>query len=579
MTLLALVLPLAGMVSLLALNRRVATRSAALGGAGTLLLSALLLSVDRLSRGLPQTVIAYAWMWLPDQDALVLTLTLDAVSWPLALLVYAGGVAAIVSAALALPPDLRGFGGMFAALLAGLAVLAAGVMCDTPLLLPFIPVAVGVTWFTALRASGALAGSMAPLTLALGGSAAALALLVAALVERAGGTGQASAIIVGCAVMAALLLCGFAPAHTTIAAAGMAPAALAVFVPLGLPLAGAVALLRLLPGQLASLSDESRGMLLAIGLLAVLSAAARALWSRALRQIVVAQFSAQLGLVVVCAGCGEGAFAAVAPGLVANAVLTTLALMIGVVALERRTDSNDLMMLRPDASLWLASLGVLIAAASSVGVPGTWGMWPRLWLLDAAMATAPWVVAPLLAGSGMLALALVAPLAVFWRVAALAPAPAPASVTGIVAATVAAPLLVMGAMPGATWDLWFAATQAQLTPAVTTTPRLPALTGQIATAGASGALIVLSVLARRARLRRAPPVDERLDGVLTPDSAGAALYGIAWLAAPAASVPSQSVVAQIEPRARQGLLVLGKRYYLAVVVVVLIVIILVFAAG
>lgn len=579
MTLLALVLPLAGMVLLLALNRRVATRSAALGGAGTLLLGALLLSGDRLSRGLPQTVIAHAWMRLPEHDALMLTLTLDAVSWPLALLVYAGGAAAMVSAALALPPDLHGFGGMFAAFLAGLAAAAAGVMCETPLLLPFMPVVIGVAWFSALRASGALAGSTAPLTLALGSGVAALALLAAALVERAGGTGQASAIIVACAVIAALLLCGCAPAHATIAAASMAPAALAAFVALGLPLAGAVALLRLLPGQLALLSDQGRGVLLAIGLLAVLSAAARALWSRALRQIVVAQFSAQLGLVLVCAGCGEEAFAAVAPGLVVNAVLTTLALMIGVVALERRSDSNDLMALRPDASLWPASLGVFIAAASSAGVPGTWGMWPRLWLLDAVSGAAPWIVAPLLAGSGLLALALVAPLAGFWRVAAMAPAPAPASVTGILAVAVAAPLLVMGATPGATWNFWFAAAQAQLAPAATGVPRLPALTGQIATAGASCALIALAVLARRARLRRAPPADERLDGVLTPDAAGAALYGMAWLAAPTVPAPSRSVVARIEPRARQGLLVLAKRYYLAVVVVVLIVMILVFAAG
>ena len=60
-------------------------------------------------------------------------------------------------------------------------------------------------------------------------------------------------------------------------------------------------------------------------------------------------------------------------------------------------------------------LAFLVACASAVGVPGTWGFWARQQLLSDMLRTTPGVVPVILAGATLSAIACVAPLAVFWR--------------------------------------------------------------------------------------------------------------------------------------------------------------------
>jgi hypothetical protein len=128
------------------------------------------------------------------------------------------------------------------------------------------------------------------------------------------------------------------------------------------------------------------------------------------------------------------------------------------------------------------------------------------------------------------------------------------------------------------WDVALAAIPGQFA-STTGMPRFPALPGSTAVIIATLILIVAPAALRRLRQRRSPPAEESLKAVLTPDTTGTALYGLAWLAAPAIPEIVHVGLARVALLIRQGVAVLGRRYYLAAIVFSLIVVILVFAAG
>lgn len=573
MILLAFILPLMGVVVCLALSRFVASRLIGLVAAATLLLSAILMIAGRFARDLPLIVADAAWLVWNDASWRI-ALVVDPLGWSMAMLVYAGGALGLLGSALALPSDLRGFGGLFAALLLALGMAAIGACSPVLPALAFAPIIAGIAWFFALRVSGALPGSDAPLVLVLTGGFAALILLAIILIERADSAGALSTLIVAGILASAWILCGLAPAHTSLVAAHLAPAALATMAPLGLPLIGIAVLLRLLPDHLALLSPAALSGVTIAGVLAFVLAAARAVRATSLRQIVAAQLSAQIALIVVCAGCGAATFVSVAPALAVQGLMSTLALALGVAALERRSGNDDVTVLsvHPESALYVTTVGVVLAASSAVGLPGTWGFWSRFWLFDGVQTFVPWAIAPLLAGSSLLALALVAPLVRFWRAAAPSASLRRAHPAEMFSPGIGVLLALMGVFPDVVWRL------VQLTP-VSNAPRLPGLAGSIVSFSAALLWIAAPVVLRRARERRTPPPDERLSSVLTPDTIGASLAGLAWLAAPVLPESSHTRLAQAALRIRQGLSVLGRRYYLAAVLVALIVVILVFAAG
>lgn len=574
MILLAFILPLMGVVACLALSRFVASRLIGLVAAATLILSVILMVAGRFARDLPLTVFDAVWLTWSDASWRM-TLVVDPLGWSLAMIVYAGGALGLLGSALALPSDLRGFGGLFAALLLALGIAAVGACSLTLPVLAGAPIIAGIAWFVAWRSSGALPGSDAPLILMITGGFATLILLAMLVIERADPAGASPILIVAGVLASAWILCGLPPAYTSLAAAHLAPATLTTMAPLGLPLIGIVALVRLLPDHLASLDQHALSVVTIAGVLAFVLAAARAVRSTSLRQIVAAQLSAQTALIVVCAGCGHAAFVSVAPALALHGLIATLALALGVAALERRSGNDDVTTLtyHPESALYITTVGAVLATSSAVGLPGTWGFWARFWFFDAAYQSVPWAIAPLLAGNGLLALALTAPLVRFWR----ASAPSSDALRRVhpgemLSVGVGAALALMGAFPEAFWRL----AQVAL---VSNAPRLPGLAGSIASITAALVLIGAPVALRRARERRAPPPDERLSSALTPDAIGAAFAGLAWLAAPALPGTVQAELARAALRIRQGLAVLGRRYYLAAVLVALIVVILVFAAG
>lgn len=569
---LAFILPLASVVLCLGLDRFVASRLIGLGAAATLLLGAVLLIIGRLTQALPLIVVESVWLeW--DAISWRIALVIDPLGWSTALIAYSGGALGLLGSALALPPNLRGFGGLFAALLLALVGAAAGACSPTLPVLTFAPMIVSIAWFVALRTSGALPGSDAPLVLVVAGSVAALTLLAVILLARAGASDVSPILIVAGVLASVWVLCGLPPAHAPLAAAHLAPAALSVMAPLGLPLIGIVALLRLLPDYLASPGQAGGSALMIVGILAFVIAAARAVWLNSLRQIGAAQLSAQAALIVVCAGCGSEAFRAVAPALAVHALISTLALGLGVAALERRSGSDDVTSLsrHPESALYVTTSGIVLAASSIVGIPGTWGFWSRFWLFDAVQQSAPWAIPLMLTGSSLLALAMVAPLVRFWHASAPSTSLRRAHPGELLPFGVAALLVVMGIIPGAARRLVSVAPSDSML-------YLPDLAGTIASVGAALLLIVAPVVLRRLRERRAPPPDERLASVLTPDTIGTALSGLAWLAAPALPETFHAGLAHIALRIRQGLAVLGRRYYLAAVLFALIVVILVFAA-
>jgi multicomponent Na+:H+ antiporter subunit A len=575
---LAFMLPLIGAVVCLALDRFVAARLTGLGAAGTLLFGAILMIVARL-QGLPSTVFDQPWLQWGDASFRI-TLVIDPLGWLLALIAFIGGALALLGAALAIPVDLRGFGRLFAALIVIPGIAAIGACSPALPVLAFAPGVVGIAWFVALRSSGALPGSDAPLVLALSGSAAALFLLAGLLSDTAGAGSGSSILIVAGILIYVWTLCGLPPAFGSLAAAHQAPAPLALVAPFGLPLIGIAALLRLLPDYLALWEEAYLTVLVATGILAFVLAATRALWTHSLRQLAAAQFSAQVALIIVCAGCGNDAFMHVAPALAINALLSTLGLGLSIAALERRSGADDVTALtrHPDSALHVATTGLVVAASSAAGIPGAWGFWARLWLFDALQRTAPWAVALVLAGSSLLALAMLAPLVRFWRAAASSSSQWRAHPVDTLPAFVGALLALMGAAPRAVWDVALAAIPGQFA-STTGMPRFPALPGSTAVIIATLILIVAPAALRRLRQRRSPPAEESLTAVLTPDTTGTALYGLAWLAAPAIPEIVHVGLARVALLIRQGVAVLGRRYYLAAIVFSLIVVILVFAAG
>jgi multicomponent Na+:H+ antiporter subunit A len=575
---LAFMLPLIGAVVCLALDRFVAARLTGLGAAGVLFLCAILMIVARL-QGLPPTVFDQPWLQWGDA-AFRITLVIDPLGWLLALIAFIGGALALLGSALAIPVDLRGFGRLFAALIVIPGIAAIGACSPALPVLAFAPGVVGIAWFVALRSSSALPGSDAPLVLALSGSAAALFLLAGLLSDTAGAGSGSSILIVAGILIYVWTLCGLPPAFGSLAAAHQAPAPLALVAPFGLPLIGIAALLRLLPDYLALWEEAYLTVLVATGILAFVLAATRALWTHSLRQLAAAQFSAQVALIIVCAGCGNDAFMHVAPAMAINALLSTLGLGLSIAALERRSGADDVTALtrHPDSALHVATAGLVAAASSAAGIPGAWGFWARLWLFDALQRTAPWAVALVLAGSSLLALAMLAPLVRFWRAAASSSSQWRAHPVDTLPAFVGALLALMGAAPRAVWDVALAAIPGQF--ALTTgMPRFPALPGSIVAIIAALILIAVPIALRRVRQRRPPPAEERLTAVLTPDTTGTVLYGLAWLAAPTTSETMHARLARTALLIRQGLAVLGRRYYLAAIVFALIVVILVFAAG
>jgi multicomponent Na+:H+ antiporter subunit A len=553
MLVLVFILPLLAALLCLALDRAAPTRLLGIGAAMALLIGGLALMIVQSRGGPPSTALDYTWAVL-DERPIRLTLRIDEISWPFVLLVLGGGGLGMLTLAFAVPPELRGFGGLFAAILLALTAVAAGLANAEPLLLPFIWALATLLIVIALRASGALAGREAPLILLLAGLLGALLLLGAALV----GENEAS-VVLAIWTIVALIALGAPPFHSYVDALAEAPAALAgMFMALGLPLLGGYALIRFAAAH-APLPHTWQIALTLLGIAALLICATGAVGTTSLRRLTGWQLSAQMGLLLVAVAHGSIDGVAVAPTLLANTALATLACLLAIAPLERRAGTDDLAELTPQESLGVPGLAFLVGAASMVGLPGTWGFWPHRWLLGAVQAVSPWALPPLLAGGALLAFGYAAPLAAFWRAARPRTGERPQrshrrlAAAAVVCAVAALPLLALGVAQAAEGAR----------------PRYIAL---------AAGLILLPIAARFGRRRAAGPDQEaQRAAVFAPHALGQSLGGLAWLgSATGVFLALWAGLLTLSRAIRRGLALLEQRYYLAGLVIALIIVIMLF---
>jgi formate hydrogenlyase subunit 3/multisubunit Na+/H+ antiporter MnhD subunit len=582
-------LPLITALICLALSYRVPARWLGIGAAAALLVCGAALLAARLLGRLPLALIDHTWLAL-DRRTIALALIFDSANWGFALLGLAGGGLALLALALAVPPNVRGFGGLFAAALLALSAVVAGLANRDAALLPFLWALAALLTFLALRASGALSSSDTPVIVLLAGLGGALLALGAVLAMFAAPLGTPPLPLALLAwTLAGMLALGAAPFHAPTQSLAEAPAALAgALLGPGIPLLGGYTLIRFAAGQGVALPRIWAIALTLLGLLVLLGCAAGALATTRLRRLIGWQFSSQSGLVLLALAWsggsppdGAAAPAAVSAALLANGALATIGCYLAVAVLERRTGTDDMAEIEPREPLRLPSLALLAGAASAAGMPGTWGLWTRRWLFDELAAVVPWAAPVVLAASALLALAWAAPLALFWRRALPAAPdarPAPAGRPGaalFVGLAAAAPLLILGIAPGLAWEGWLAGLQDDLAGGAAA-PRLPGLPAQIVCLLAALLLIALPWLARSRRYV-APDAQPHAAGVAVPKALGESLRGLAWLAAPAEAFESawRGLLA-LSRGLRRGMALFEQRYYLAGLLIAVILVIMLF---
>ncbi|KAB8144554.1 hypothetical protein F8S13_06710 [Chloroflexia bacterium SDU3-3] len=528
--LLIFTLPLLAMIACLALNRLVDTRVLGLGGAAVMLIAAGLMVMQR-EQG-DGTLLTQPWISLDGQD-MVATLRLDAANTPLALVVALGGALALAALALALPAKLRGYGSMIAALLMLFVTTLTGLVLQD-MLLGVIPwAALPLLGFIALRSSGGQNEAQELPVGLLGNLLGAVMLLGALLSVRFApvGTAVPGMTLLGLLV-ASLLALGLPPFHRTTHDMALGPANIAgPLMGLGLPLLCGFLLTRFMTQN--ALPAEWRAALQIAGLAGVVICAAAALRERRLRRLAGWLASTQMGLLLIVLGLDPAVVAAIAPALQINAALVTLTALLAVALIERSTGTDSMDEIRLGAPMLLPALAFFLAAASAVGVPGTWGFWIMRWLLTELVGARPLLIGPLLAGMALFGMAWLAPLAAFLRAPHTQQA-APAGAVHALPLLGALPLVLFGIAPGLAWERWGAAARTALVPhSSAAAPLLPSLPEMLACALALLALIGALVALRR-RSARKTVADPELEpgGVITPDALGESLGAIGWLGAP-----------------------------------------------
>jgi NADH:ubiquinone oxidoreductase subunit 2 (subunit N) len=579
-------LPLFAALLCLALSSRAPARWLGILAAASLLISGVALLVARLIGRLPLELIDRVWLSF-DQRVVSLTLVFDAANWGFGLVGLAGSGLALLALALAVPRNVRGFGGLFAAALLAICAVVAGLANRDATLLPFLWALAALLIFVALRASGALSGSDAPMIVLMAGLGGALLALGALLAMPAAAVGLLPLALIGW-TLAGMLALGVVPFRTPAQSLAEAPAALAgALLAPGIPLLGGYALIRFAAGQSAALPRSWRVALTLIGLLTLLACAAGALGTTRLRHLIGWQFGAQAGLVLLAlAYTGVSSADRVAPptiaaALLANGALATIACYLAVAALERRAGTDDMAEIELREPLRLPGTILLIGAASAAGVPGTWGLWTRRWLFDELAWAAPWATPVVLAGSALLAAAWVAPLALFWRRARPASLDGQSTASGRSAAVVfvgfvvAAPLLMLGVAPRLAWDGWLLGLQGALAPAAGS-PALPGAVGQ-SVAGIAALLLIALPLIARSRRHALPDDQPRQGGVATPWALGESLLGLAWPATAAQAFAATWRAMLVFSRGlRRGMALFEQRYYLAGLLIAVILVIMLF---
>ena len=160
--------------------------------------------------------------------------------------------------------------------------------------------------------------------------------------------------------------------------------------------------------QLLTESLPMREILLALSVVAIVSASLVALWQADLKRLFAYSSVAQIGYITLGIGLAsrDGLTAAVAHLFNHGITKGALFLLVGGIAL--RAGSANLECARGLArSMPLTALGIVIAGLSLIGVPGTAGFISKWFLVLAAIEAGQWWLAALIVATSLIAVAYV----------------------------------------------------------------------------------------------------------------------------------------------------------------------------
>ncbi len=560
-------LPLLIALLCLALNQRVTTRLLGILSAAGLLVSGALLVGAVAQNDL--SLVTYDWATL-DGLSLLLSFTFDGLTLPLALVLTFGGALTMAVVALSLPAQVRGFGGLIAALTVTIVSTLLGISLSESILLPFSWALVAVMSFITLRQSGPQAqGARLPLAL-LAGVVGALSLLGTALATQVPGETPTASALIG-ATLAALLATGGLFFHDAIDELATAPAGVAaVIIGLGLPVLGMTSLLRFATAQGAELPGWQQSLAV-LGALILLSTAAGALRERRMAHTIGWLISGQTGLLFIDLSRSLQSIQTVAPAVVLNTMLSTLAALLAVAVLERHHGTDDIRSIQGRMALLVPGIAFTIAAASLVGVPGTFGFWVREWLLSSTDPNSRWLTPVVLASSTLSGLALLSSAMAFWRSGAPGDQHAPArEQLSLLPMLAVLPVVALGIWPQL---LWNEATR-QAMAETASAPPFPGLSGALGNGIAALLLGSLPLVLQRRAWRGPADADERAS-VMAPDALAASLAPLAWLAAPTGLLARVwEALLALANGTRRLLGLFEQRYYIAGMIIALVVVIM-----
>jgi formate hydrogenlyase subunit 3/multisubunit Na+/H+ antiporter MnhD subunit len=531
MLIVALLLPLLAAIAAWFLDRVVPTRHIGYVAIGTLFISAVILTISGIVYGLPLQMLAVPWMQINDFTT-TLTLRFDMLNWVVSVVVLFCSVAGMIGLIHSLPYNLRNYGRLIALLLLHVSIIIIGVAAqDTPLRI-FAWGMAALVGGILMRLSGSLPGSNTPLISVVGGIAGAILLLVATFWRQYIPLGALPGTLILCWSLAAFLAMGLLPFHSYMSSLSSAPAILAVFlIPLGIPLLGVLAFIDMAATQAPLINGTWTIVLVVMAILSALGCATGAIGATRLRAMLGWHASTQFALIVLVAISDGRALLLGVPLLLLNAIISTVMIALAIAYIEVRSNTDDLSQLRPRAKIGIAGIMLLIAVASSIGIPGTIGFIARWWVADILLTQAPWVIITLLICGSLQGLAWSVALASIWRrmprgltaeqVIVSAIPPWGAWLGSIILAII---IFVGGIIPRFFWTLWLVPLQKRFAiDAAITTPTLPTLEQQIALAGVAVLIVVLPLLAARTRQRQMAGPNEQTTVAVPPQATAESL--------------------------------------------------------
>lgn len=569
----ALATLLIGAAAALGLGRLAPTRTLGMGAAGLCGLGAALLAAE------PSFGAALPPVRLLTLGGLELTLTswLAAPQRALAVTLLGAGGLALATLSAAVAASVREFGAIFGwALLALAATLLSLATPITSLLLPLTWAVAALACYAALRSSGALDRSEAmPQGLVLGllGSGLLLGAQAGAAPTLALGD-QPPVPAALLALLGALAVGGLAPFFGARGEAVAAPAPLGALVHAVVMPGLAIGFVLRLAAALPAPSAAWTALIVAVGTLGALAAAALAAGERHLRASLAWLSAGQASAGLAVAGLGDGAALAGGHVLLLSTMLAGIGGAAAVSALERSVGSDDYTGAEPGPRMPLAGAIWALAGAAALGLPPLFGYWGRRWLLDGALSLTPWAVPPLLAASVLSALAVAAPLGRFWappqpdRASGL-PGRTPALAGGLALVV----LLVLGLLPQLAWASWLA----EAAPAA---PALPATLAEQIGAGIAGLAVLLLawLIGRRPSARSLKADPDETPVRLAPEALADGLAPLAALGRPARALHAiWAGLVWLSGGVRAMIGLFEQRFYLLGVLMVLVVMMLLMA--